>query len=360
MAIKFTEFRGEFAPSQVMKVGMDSIGEASLDDLANFGLSVGMDADDTVLAQTGFTPLQYLQQPLGKPVEVLTTPTVLDKITGRAITTDWDIEDVIQPAVEFVGTPRPYSDDNNAPSASVNYDFETRKVRRFELTASMGKLEDARLSRMGVLGYKSPFEYKRTSIAKAFQMLIDEIGFRGYTDGGSGVTDGLITDHNLLPAISADPQTASGTDTEWEHKDFDHITADIRMMFATLSDQTETHFDGMAGDACKLVLAPKQKNALTRTNALGKTVLEWLKENYEGCEVIAAPRFRNAFDEGVDGAMLIADSLNGEEVTKNIIPTLMRLEGIEKHMKRVDEGYFCATAGVIVKQPVGVVTMTGI
>lgn len=357
MAIKFTDMATELAPSQVRKFAHDEFPEAEMGDYNALGVSIAEDADvDAVLSQTGFTPLQYLQFPLNKPVEVMTTPVTIDKIAGRSVVADWETENVIQPVVEGAGVPQLYGDDNDAPLASMQYDYELRTVQRFELACRIGKLEDARLSKMGVLGYKSPFEAKRAAVARGFQLLMDEIGFRGFING-SGVTEGLLTDHNLLASqavASVDGKTA------WTDKGYDAICADIREMFATLATQTEMHFDGMAGDKCKLVLAPASKNALTTQNSLGKTVLEWLKENYEGCEVIAAPRFKNAATGNVNVAMLIADELNGNEVVKQYVPCLMRLLGIEKRFKYAAEDYTFATAGVMVKQPLGIVTRTAL
>jgi hypothetical protein len=347
----------ELAPGQVKKFAHDEYPDAGIEDYKSLGLSIAEDADvEAVLTQTGFTPLQYLQYPLNKPIEVLTTPVLIDKIVGRSIVADWETEEVIQPAIENAGTPRLYGDDSNTPFASMQYDFERRTVQRFELGCRLGKLEDARTSKMGVLGFKSPWDAKRGSVAKGFQLLMDEIGFRGFING-NGVTEGLLTDHNLLPYKTL-MTGASGT-TDWAGKTYEEICADIRDIFATLNDQTDTHFDGMAGDKCKLVLSPVARNALTHPNALGKTVQEWLTENYPGCETIAAPRFRNGVSGYVGCGMLIADELNGNEVVRQYIPTLMRLLGIEKRMKHVAEDYTFATAGVMVKQPLGIVTFVG-
>lgn len=357
MAIKFTEIATELAPKQVRAFAHDEYPDAEMGDYNALGLSIAEDADvDAVLSQTGFTPLQYLQYPLNKPIEIMTTPDKIDEIAGRSIVADWESENIVQPVIENAGVPRLYGDDDDAPYASAQYDFELRTVQRFELACRLGKLEDARLAKMGVLGFKSPFDTKRGSVARGFQLLKDEIGFRGFVNG-AGVTEGILTDHNLLPATTV-AANADG-DTEWEKKSWDEICQDIKEMFGELLDQTDTHFDGMAGDKCKLVLNPAAKNALTKANDLGKTVLEWIKDNYEGCTVIAAPRFRNGFGANVGAAMLIADELNGNEVLKQYIPTLMRLLGIEKRMKHVAEDYTFATAGVMVKQPLGIVSRFG-
>lgn len=349
---KITEFMSDLAPQQVRKFAHDEFPDASVEDYQALGLSIAEDADvDGVLEQTGFTPLQYLQYPLNKPIEVLTTPCLIDKIAGRMTgTIDWEMENVIQPAIENTGVPRLYGDDADVPFASFNTDFELRTIQRFELGCRVGRLEDARFAKMGALGFKSPHDTKRASIAKAFQLLQDEIGFRGMING-SGVTEGLFTDHNLLGAETL-PNGGTWLTTS---NTYEKICADIRFLFGTLNSQTDTHFDGMAGDKCQLVLPPLYKNALTTANSLGKTVLEWLKENYPGCEVVAAPRAKNANGAAGGVIMLIADELGGNEVIKQIVPTVMRLLGVEQRMKHVAEDYTFATAGVIVKQPLGIV-----
>ena len=350
--IKFTEMRNEMAPSQVRTFAHDEFPEATMADYADIGMSIAEDADvDSVLTQTGFTPLQYLQFPLNKPIEILTTPTVGDKICGRSIVADWESEEIIQPVVEGAGVPQLYGDDNDTPYASFENDFEKRTVQRFELAVRVGKLEDARMAKTNVLGYKSPYETKRAWLAKAFSLLLDEIAHRGFVNGAS-TTFGLLTDPNLLPAITL-PNTGAWNDGAMT---YEKLTKNIQAMFSQLSDQTDTHFDGLAGDKCQLVLAPSAKQALTTANSLGKTVLEWIKDNYEGCEIVAAPRFRNAYGTGANAAMLIATDLNGTEVVRQYVPSLMRLLGVYKDEKHVKEAYTCATAGTLVKQPLGIVT----
>ena len=357
MAIKFTEIATELAPTQVRKFAHDEFPDADMNDYGALGLSIAEDADvDSVLSKTGFTPLQYLQFPLNKPIEVLTTPVTIDKIAGRSIVADFETEEVIQPIVEGAGVPQLYGDDADVPYASAQYDYELRTVQRFELGCRLGKLEDSRLAKMGVLGFKSPFEQKRAAVARGFQLLQDEIGHRGFING-AGVTEGLLTDHNLLPWVSLAKNTSNKY--TWQEKTYEEIVADIIGIFSALNAQTETHFDGMNGDKCKLVANPAAKNALTKTNSLGKTVLEWLNANYEGCEIISDPRFTNALGNGVDAIYLIADELDGQEVLKQFIPTLMRMIGIKKDIKFVAEDYAFATAGVMVKQPLGVVRYIG-
>ena len=356
--INFTEMRTELAPEQVRTFAHDSYPEASEADYADLGLSIAEDADvDGVLSQTGFTPLQYLQYPLNKPIEVLTTPVAIDKIAGRSIVADWETEEVIQPIVEGAGTPQLYGDDNDTPLASFNADFENRTVQRFELGLRVGKLEDARGAKMGVLGFKSPYDTKRSWLARSFQLLLDEVGHRGFANG-AGMTFGIFNDRNLLPAVSA--TATSGGDTQWAKKDFQQICADIRDMFSELTTQTDTHFDGMAGDACQLVLSPAAKNALARENDHGKSVMQYIKDNYPGCEVVAAPRFRNGAGANSDYAYLIAKNLNGNKVVDQFVPSLMRLLGVFKSEKHVKEAYTCATAGVMVKQPLGIVRRFGV
>ena len=356
--IQITEMRTELAPSQVRKFAHDEFPEAGMGDYNDLGLSIAEDADvDAVLSQTGFTPLQYLQFPLNKPIEVLTTPTMIDKICGRSIVADWETEEVIQPIVEGAGVPQLYGDDNDPAFASFEFDFEKRTVQRFELATRLGKLEDARLAKMNALGFKSPYDLKRSSLARSFQLLLDEIGHRGFANG-AGMTFGLLNDRGLLPIANV-PVGASGK-TDWASKTYQEICADIRDMFAELNDQTDTHFDGMAGDACTLYLNPVAKNALTRENDHGKTVLQFIKDNYAGCKVEAGPRLRNAYGNNKGVAFLIAEDLNGNKTVDQFIPTLMRLLGIEKQMKHVTEDYTCATAGVMVKQPLGIVRRLGV
>lgn len=358
--IKFTEMRTELAPNQVRKFAHDEFPDATMGDYNSLGVSFAEDADaDGVLTQAGFTPLQYLQFPLNKPIEVLTTPTVADKICGRSIVANWETEEVIQPIVEGAGVPGLYGDDNDTPLASFDNDYEKRTVQRFELGIRVGKLEDARMAKMNVLGFKSPYDTKRSWLARAFQLQMDEIAFRGFANGAS-CTFGLLSDPNLAEAASVATVTKGGADvTKWSGKDYQEITADIREMFAALNDQTDTHFDGMAGDACMLVLDPLAKSQLTRENDMGKSVLKYIEDNYSGCEIIAAPRFRDAYAPGVGFGMLIAKDLDSNKVVDQFVPTLMRLLGVFKSQKHVQETYTYATAGVMVKQPLGIVCRFG-
>ncbi len=351
--IKFTEMRQEFNPGQVRKFAFDEFPDAQMGDLNDLGISIAQDADvDSVLSQTGFTPLQYLQYNVGQAIEALTTPTKIDDICGRSIVANWETEEIIQPLVEGAGVPQLYGDDNDAPYASFEFDFEKRTVQRFELAIRVGKLEDARLSAMTGVGMKSPWALKRAANAKAFSLLLDEIGHRGFYNG-AGVTCGLFSDPNELPVTAV--QTG-----KWNTRTYQQITSDIRFFFETLASQTDTHFSGLNGDKCTLYLAPSAFNALATENEHGKSVRQYIEDNYKGCRTVVGPRLKGAAANGADYAFLIADELNGSPVVKQFIPQLMRLNGIEKRLKHTAEDYTCATAGVMVCQPLGLLKISGI
>lgn len=356
--IQFTEMLEELAPSQVRAFAHDEFPEAEMGDYNRVGVTVAEDADtDGVLNQAGWTPLHFLYYPLNKPIEILTEATVIDKICGRSIVADWETAEIIQPVVEGTGNPQLYGDDNDTPLASFNNDFEKRDVQRFELGIRVGKLEDARIAKMAPLGFKSAYDTKRGWLATSFKLLLNRIGHRGFKNG-SASTFGLLNDPNV--SYSTSVSTVRTNVTRWADKTFQEICADLRKMFTDVNISSGTHFDGMAGDKCKLVLSPAAKNALATENDHGKSVMQYLKENYEGCEVIGDPMFRNAFGEGIDCAMLIADELNGNKVVDQFIPKAFQLMGVYKDEKHVKEAYTCATAGVMIKQPVGVAIYRGV
>lgn len=358
MAKQLTEILEVLKPQQVRAFAHDEYPDAVMDDYNRIGVSVAEDADDSgILAQGGWTPLQYLQKPLGKPIEILTTACAIDKVTGRTTVANWETEEVIQPVVEPIGNPQLYGDDSDAPIASFNIAHELRNVKRFELALRVGKLEDARIAAMQELGYKSPLEIKRGAIATSFKKLIDKIGFRGIKDG-TEKTFGLLTDPGIGSMITV--STVRTNVTKWSEKTFQEICADIRTIFTDVNVKSGTHFDGMAGDKCKLVCSPAAKNALMTENDHGKTVMQYIKDNFPGCEVVAAPLFAGAGAGGKDVVMLIADELNGSPVVAHVVPKVFQLLGVYKLGKHVTEDYTCATAGVIVLQPVGVATYQGV
>ena len=54
------------------------------------------------------------------------------------------------------------------------------------------------------------------------------------------------------------------------------------------------------------------------------------------------------------------NKVNGIDVIKQYVQDVLRLIGVEKRAKVTIEDYACATAGVLVQQPIGVVRYSGI
>jgi len=329
-------------------------------DMRDMLSAVGLDANvltPTLNTGTIATPAQFLQNWLPGLVRTITRARVIDELTGMTVGGSWEDEEVVQQILEPTGNPQPYGDANNIPLASWNPSYERRTVVRFELGFQVGRLEEARTSRIPNINTAAE---KRASVALALEILRNRIGFYGYISG-DGRTFGLLNDPQL-PAYVAVANPGAGT--SWAVKTFLQINADIRTAAAALQSQAGGTLDPMR-DATVLAIPLSRSQYLSVTSDFGISVRQWIAETYPKMRIVVVPEFDGA-NGGANVFYLYAERVEGDgssddgRVFDQIIPAKMRSLGVEQRAKSYVEDYTNATAGVMLKRPYAVYRGSGI
>lgn len=312
----------------------------------------GMDAAVAgVTSPSITTPIQFLQYWIPDFIEVVTAAREIEAIAGLDIMGNWHDESVVQGILERTGQAVPYGDHTDIPLSSWNTNYEVRDIVRFEEGIQVGVLEEARAGAMNI----SSQTEKRAAAAESLDIELNNVGFYGYNEG-SNKTYGFLNDPNLPSYTSV--ATGASTQTTWATKTYDEITADIRTAMKALRSKSGNLFKPER-DAAKLVLPVACVEYLTVQNSYGKTVKEFIAENYPNLTIESAVQLDSA-NGGANVFYVIADSINGKPVLRHMVQDRFRLIGVEQKAKVFVEDYSNATAGVLFTQPVGVVRYTGI
>lgn len=329
-----------------------------LDDGSLRGMMAALDANvltPTVMAPTIGVLAQFLQNWLPGLVRTITQARKIDQLVGISTAGNWEDETVVQGVLEPTGSAVPYGDYTNVPLASFNLSYETRGVVRFEQGIRVGKLEEARMSRVNV---NSAAE-KRGAAAVSLDILRNRVGFYGY-NGGAQRVFGFLND----PGLPAYVAVAAGTGgTTWASKTFLEITADIRAAAAALQSQSGDTIDP---STTRLVLAVATAAAgfMSVTSDFGNSVASWVQTTYPNMRVVTAPELNGA-NGGANVFYLYPETVedgssDGGRVFDQIVPTRFQTLGVEQQAKAYIEDYTNATAGVMVKRPWAIVRRTGI
>jgi len=303
-----------------------------------------------VTAPSVTTPIQFLQHWISEVIEVVTAAREIDDIAGRTIAGRWEDESVVQTILERTGQARPYGDHTDIPFASWNTNFETRDIVRFEEGSFVGILEEARAAAMNV----SSSSEKRTAAAESLAIEMNNVGFFGYNEGNNR-TYGFLNDPNLPNYVSV---AQGSTATTWASKTYEEITADIRTAFSALRVKSGNLFKPER-DASTIALPVACMEYLNVENALGRSVYQFIKDNYPNARITSAVQLDGA-NSGANVFYVFADKINNKRVLDQYVQEVFKLLGVEKKAKGMLEDYTNATAGVIVAQPIGIVRYTGI
>lgn len=300
---------------------------------------------------SNMTPVQFLQFWIGEMVEVVTASRDADNILGREFAGSWEDEEIVQPVIEFSGQARPYGDKTALNLADFNVNYETRTIVRMEQDVEVGKLESLRAAKQRIDAQGS----KRHAASLSLAISANDIAFYGY-NGGVNKTYGLLNDPNL-PAYTTVADGSAGT-SEWNTKTFNEIVSDIKSWFAQLRVQTGNNFKPER-DASVMALPVGVIDALQTVNPLGGiSVWDWLGKTYPKCRVESAIQLDGA-NAGDNVAYLMAESVAGMKVIGQYMQDALRLIGVEQKAKGFLECYSNATAGVMVRVPVGIARFTG-
>lgn len=315
--------------------------------------SAAMDvAPNMITTPSTVGPIQFYQYWLPGPVELVTTRRDIDDIIGRTQAGTWADEEIVQPIVEKLGQAQPYGDKNNIPLASWNANYERRSIVRYELGLEVGILEEEQSARVLI----NSADFKRRAVATALDIERNLVGFNGFNDG-TNATYGLLNDPNM-GAYYTVPENAAGTSTKWQDKTFTEIAGDIILMVTRLQNQTGGNWMAPR-DRAVLAISLQESEWLNKPNQFGKSAMQWLQETYPNIRIVQSP-FLNGANGGESVAYLIADELAGQRVIDQYTQDVLRFLGIEKKAKGFVEDYANATAGVMLKLPIGLVRYTGI
>lgn len=343
--------------------------EAAFDNLDQIGVDIdadiiapaiqayGMDAIVSPLTTAaGGVPVQFLQAFLPGMVEVVTTPTRIDDLTGVTNVGNWEDEEVVQATLELTGNPAPYGDYTNVPLASWQLAYEKRSIIRFEEGLQVGKLEEARSAKADV----NSAETKRRASSRALNIQRNRIGFSGYNNGVNR-TYGFLNDPGLSAYVTV--ANGAGGDTPWSTKTYLEITADIRVAMAALRLQSGDNVDPNR-DNVTLALATQAIDFLSVTSDFGNSVMDWLKSTYPNLRITSAPELNEA-DGGENVFYLYAETVpdsgsDDGQVFCQLVPTMFKMLGSEQGVKTYVEDYTNATAGIMLKRPYAVVRYSGV
>lgn len=341
---------------ELTALGLD-MSNSAVRDMA--GALAAMDANvltPTITTQTVGVPVQFLQQWLPGLVRTITQARKIDRLVGISIGGNWEDEEIIQGMLEPTGFPTLYGDYTNVPLSDFQLAYERRGVVRFEQGIRVGKLEDARMSRVNV----SAAAEKRLAASVSLEVLRNRIGFFGY-NGGEQRVFGFLNDPNL-PAYTTVPNGASGSPL-WANKTFLEITADIRAAMAQLVTQSGDTLDAENMDLV-LALPTSASQAMSITSEFGNSVRNWVRETYPRLRIETAPELVGA-NGGASVFYLYAErvddgSSDGGRVFDQIVPAKMVTLGVEQQTKAYIEDYTNALAGILVKRPWAIVRRSGI
>ena len=361
---KATEIRSYLSPRQVRSYAVDkdttiktlelmgvAFDSQALAEMA--GICGGTAADaapNMITTPSASTPIQFLQHWINRPVKIVTAKRDIDEILGREFGGTWADEEIVQPIVELTGRATLYGDKNNPNQASYNVNFESRTIVRFEESVEVGILEQQRAARMRI----DSTSVKRDAAALSLAIEANKVGWYGFADG-AGKTYGLLNDPNLPAYQTVAPENGQ---TSWQNKTFGGIQQDILTAITAVMVNTGNNYNP-AMHRAKLVVALSKYQWLNKANEFGKTVMEWIKATYPNIEVLAS-QYLDGANGGADTFLFFVEELNGEKtITHNPVETL-RFLGLWNKGKNFEEFYSNATAGVFVKQPIGVYRGTGI
>lgn len=327
---------------------------------AEFGIA--QDANNTqqpLLASSLSVPLQFLQNWLPGFVGMTTVPLLIDDILGITTIGTWEDEQIVQQILELSGSPVPYSDRGVVPLTDWNVQFAQRTVVRMELGMSVGKLEQARASRMRI----DSADQKRASTTLQLEIQRNQLGFYGY-NANLNQTYGYLNDPNL-PAYNTVATGATSSSKLWSLKTADEIQSDLLTAFAGLRTQSQGRIDP-GKTPLTLNISTNCVDYLNKTSVfMMRSVREWLEGTYKNVRILNAPQLNSA-NGGANVFIIHADtvqdglSTDDRKTFMQIVPAKMQFLGVGVTAKEYTEDYVNASAGVLLKRPYAVYRVTGI
>ena len=281
-----------------------------------------------------------------KFVEILTSPMKAVQITGERGLGNWTTKTTQFPVMEYAGEISTFGDYNNNGSASANINWIPRQQYIYQGICQWGDHE----MEMNALAKVDYANAVRNAKALAFNKFQNKTYFYGV----SGLQNyGLLNDPSLSPAITPVTKTAGGT--TWTVATALEVYQDIENLFAQLQKQ----LNGLIELDSKLILAmsPTSEVALTKVTQYNVNVMDMVKKNFPGLEVITAPEYATASGQLVQ---LIAPAVQGQEVLFSAFGDKMRAFPVFRDLSSFRQKFAAGTWGCVVKMPVAIAQMLGV
>lgn len=356
--LKFTKDQTVDVFNSLDKVGI-TFDASELSNVASKAGTEGFAMDSLtqgVITAAGGAPIQFLQNFLTGWVQVLTQPLEIDNLVGITTVGSWEDEEVIQGILEYTGKALPYNDLSNVPLSSYNVSYEKRTNVRGEEGLQVGKLEEARMAKMGI----NTLDDKRSAAMSALSIFRDQVGFFGFNSGANR-TYGLLNE----PGLEAYQTIAdgAGANSIWSSKTYLEICLDIRTAVSRLRNNSKNTVEPEKSNLV-LAVAAGSIDYLSTNSDFGNSVMDWIKTTYPSMRVVGSNRL-TAANAGDNVFYLYAETVeNGgsdnQRVFEQLITAQSRLIGSEITSKMYVEDYTNGTAGVMCKRPFAVVRFTGI
>ena len=344
---QLTQVVANFSPDEVKSFALDSFMEEhpefKMSDLEALGISVAEDAAPAPQTTPSVaTPVQFAQFWLTNPIKVLTRARSLDKVVGRTIVGTWETEQIVATIMERVGQPALYGDFTKAPLANWNVNFETRDNVRFEMGVQVGKLEEARASQMRL----NSQALKREAMAEAFDIILNNVGWFGYNDGGKKIYGNF---HDPAVSVEANVMTKWSALTNGDTA-FNKIVTELRKVITARVEALSGNYDPEV-DSATLALPINEYTALGIVNNYGVSVRDWMAKTFPKVRIVACAELRGASADGDGIALFFVDKLVGDGVVQQMVTSTMRLVGAQPMAKGNYEVYSCSTAGTLLRYP---------
>lgn len=325
-----------------------------LDHFDNIGVG-GFHVMDTALTgpaiSSGYIDKNMLQTWLPGTIRVITQVRNIDEIVGSSTVGNWEDEEIRVRVSEPVAKAELYGDFSNIPLADYTMAEESRNIVRFEQGFQVGKLEEARQSRIDF----QAAEEKRKAVAESLDLARNDVGFRGFNSATANIY-GLLNDPNL-PTFKTAAQP-------WLTATFEQLTASFTVLITALDTQMGGNFKD--SDRMVFVLPTGYRGIMLKFSTTNTSMSfgSWLAANYPNLRIVYTPYFKAA-QGGLDVVYLFIENAGDSDESSitnasiiQAVPVRFRVLGSEVRIKGYIEDAVNATAGVFVLRPWAFARMT--
>jgi hypothetical protein len=288
---------------------------------------------------------------------------ITQKVAFREIAEDYQQGDLSStafsfPTIAFSGSVSDYDDREEPARSDANLNYENRGVYLYSTGIDWGEREMAMMSAAKI----DIVSQKREGAATKMVLVQNDIFFNGFARGND--IRGLLNDSDLNPAIPSPASAKKPSSAKWKYKTYEEITADIRTMYASLVSKLANNVSLNNNVPMILCMSSEDQATLTTPNALGQTVLVWLKENFPSIKIVTAVQYKLSEADSGNLAQLILEQVNTERGIQRTIANGFTFQAMYSNtvvgMSVIKQKVSSGVAGAVIKLPAAIVTMTGI